>query len=275
MALRNREVHKVTATVLGSTFGWSVTPRSNTSGFADAIRIGSSVRISGFWDGEISVFLTPELARRAAVVTSQAPTRAVNESQIRESVRKIAGQIGADLRDLLPNSCELHVATPATISGGTIRTTNMSTLVDCDGEACWVLVDGSTIEDEQVSAGPSRRFSRAEVALGVTVSAAGTIHRSVGPNNLSMNGVFVRGESSIPRGRDCVVKVHLGEGPDEESVQVTGRVVRVTPEGFAVEFLEVDLDSYRQLRDLVRLNSVEPKTNGTEPVTPRVVSGAE
>jgi len=96
----------------------------------------------------------------------------------------------------------------------------------------------------------------------------------MGPSNLSMNGVFVRGESSIPRGRECVVTVHVGQGRDEESVQVTGRVVRVTPEGFAVEFLEVDLESYRQLRDLVRLNS-PPVVAGTDGASLESLAGAE
>jgi PilZ domain len=104
--------------------------------------------------------------------------------------------------------------------------------------------------------GPNqRRFSRWPVQLFVEIRHDDICLSSNKTHDISMKGLFVHTGKTLPIGTPCQVKLMLEASLGEQSIEVRGRVVRVTNAGMAVEFHEIDLDSYQRLRKLILFNS--------------------
>ena len=79
-----------------------------------------------------------------------------------------------------------------------------------------------------------------------------------------MQGLFVHTGKTLPIGTPCQVNLMLEGSQGEHSIEVRGRVVRLTNAGMAVEFYESDLESYQRLRSLILLNSPNVAQTETE-----------
>jgi hypothetical protein len=78
--------------------------------------------------------------------------------------------------------------------------------------------------------------------------------------NLSLKGCLVAGAESTPAlvGEGVSVVIHLDPDSPELDVRVRGRVVRQDADGMAVDFTEVELESFRHLFRLVQYNAPDP-----------------
>ena len=113
--------------------------------------------------------------------------------------------------------------------------------------------------------GPNqRRFSRLPVQLFVEIRHDDICLSSNKTHDVSMKGLFVHTGKTLPIGTPCQVKLMLEGSQGEQSIEVHGRVVRVTNAGMAVEFHESDLDSYQRLRSLILFNSPNVAQTETE-----------
>lgn len=73
--------------------------------------------------------------------------------------------------------------------------------------------------------------------------------------NLSLNGMFIQTAGKV-KPRDTVeITIHLAGETSELEVNLTGTVIRTTPEGIGLQFQKVDLDSFIHLRNIVAYNS--------------------
>ncbi len=72
-----------------------------------------------------------------------------------------------------------------------------------------------------------------------------------------MKGLFARASETLPVHSECRVVLQLGGPNSDLTIEVGGRVVRSDPDGKAVEFSEIGMDSYFHLKNLVLYNSVD------------------
>ena len=100
-----------------------------------------------------------------------------------------------------------------------------------------------------------RDFSRVETHIDVEIECEGKIFggRLI---DVSMHGIGGSSAEILPLQAECLVRLFLGE-PRESSICIlaNGKIVRSSEHGFAVDFTEIDLDSFEHLRNLVRMNA--------------------
>ncbi|MHC1728187.1 MAG: PilZ domain-containing protein [Syntrophobacteraceae bacterium] len=74
-------------------------------------------------------------------------------------------------------------------------------------------------------------------------------------DNLSMKGMFLSTGEKLA-GRDILeIEILLTGSSSKLEIRIKGRKVRQTEKGVAIEFSEMDLDSFTHLRNLVAYNS--------------------
>jgi len=100
---------------------------------------------------------------------------------------------------------------------------------------------------------PKRKFSRVEFKIVATVKHGQ--RQFVGAvSNLSLGGVFLATDQRLPVGEIADIVIALDDQP-ENSVEMAGKVARVTDDGIAFNFDKIDYDSFIHLKNLVALNS--------------------
>ncbi len=101
-----------------------------------------------------------------------------------------------------------------------------------------------------------REFTRVPIKVWVEVRADDTVIKTHETHDLSMVGIsFLHKGKILPVGTLCEISVFL-EGVDPPiHVDMKGKVGRTTDKDLCVEFLEVELESYEHLQNLVRYNS--------------------
>jgi len=98
-----------------------------------------------------------------------------------------------------------------------------------------------------------RRFTRvdfkttAEVVKG-TISIIGEI------KDLSMKGVFVVSKEKLPVNQRVEISILLSGPEPPLKVTITGKVIRTTPEGMAIDFESMDIDSFNTLKEIMAYN---------------------
>ena len=78
--------------------------------------------------------------------------------------------------------------------------------------------------------------------------------------NLSMNGMFIATVETITGDSPLEILINLSGSSSMLSIRLQGRAVRQTETGIAVEFHEMDLDSFIHLRNIVAQNCGDPDT---------------
>lgn len=103
-----------------------------------------------------------------------------------------------------------------------------------------------------------RNGIRVEFETEVSVTVEGMENRYKGSSkDLSMRGVFIKTSQTLKENTPCQVTIKL-QGLEEDMVlNMEGRVVRVSADGYAIFFDSVDLDTYTHLKNIVRYNSPE------------------
>ncbi len=108
-----------------------------------------------------------------------------------------------------------------------------------------------------------RGFTRIPFHTEVEVRAGGSIARSKDGFDVSMSGLSLAVESldaaAFAPGVPCEIRILLSASADQVPIEARGVIIRSAPGDLAVEFSELDLDSYQHLRLLILNNTAEPE----------------
>jgi PilZ domain-containing protein len=100
-----------------------------------------------------------------------------------------------------------------------------------------------------------REFTRVPINARVEVKAGEISFKATKTINLSMKGVSLVADQMLPVDTQCAVTILLGNGDLGITIDVKGKVKRSVESGMAIEFTEIDLDSYEYLQNLLMHNS--------------------
>lgn len=92
-------------------------------------------------------------------------------------------------------------------------------------------------------------FEVAATVLGGPIGINGTV------DNLSMTGMFLNTRERLSGDSALQVSITLTGSSSALSIECKGRALRQTETGIAIEFREMDLDSFIHLRNIVANNS--------------------
>lgn len=76
--------------------------------------------------------------------------------------------------------------------------------------------------------------------------------------DLSLHGMFVRTEAPVQVDNKVEVDFRLTGTTEPITVRCPGKIVRADSRGVGIEFLDMDVDSFVELRNIVALNSGDP-----------------
>ena len=99
-----------------------------------------------------------------------------------------------------------------------------------------------------------RRFSRVCFPIAVRLDGAG-MQRTGRVKNLGVKGVFVETGGGMLLGTLVQVLLELDGGSPPECLCLQGKIVRVDPEGVAVDFQEMSLETFAHLKNIVMYNN--------------------
>ena len=105
-----------------------------------------------------------------------------------------------------------------------------------------------------------REFIRVPFNTEVEIQAGNRTIRSKSGINISLTGLHAATdqEEVPPAGTSCCAKIILRASETRVVIEAKGTVVRSRPGSLAVEFTELDLDSYNHLRQLIINNADDP-----------------
>jgi hypothetical protein len=112
-----------------------------------------------------------------------------------------------------------------------------------------------------MTTGPTekREFIRVPFNTTVEVRVQDRVIRSQGGINISMGGVRLSTRDVIPPAEAlCRVTINLGGLENPIHIDVKGTIVRSRGGSLAVKFIDLDLDSYQHLRQLIVNNADDP-----------------
>lgn len=100
-----------------------------------------------------------------------------------------------------------------------------------------------------------REFTRVPINVKVEVKTGENSFNATKTIDLSMKGVSLIADQTLPVDTKCEVTIFLGNGDLGITIDVKGKVKRSVESGMAIEFTEIDLDSYEYLQNLLMHNS--------------------
>ncbi|MBU0729438.1 MAG: PilZ domain-containing protein [Proteobacteria bacterium] len=103
-----------------------------------------------------------------------------------------------------------------------------------------------------------RRNTRVAFKTTADVEFPGVSFENRDTMDLSMNGVFIIGLIDRTLGDKCKITLHLAGGVTDISFNMSGEVTRITKDGIALHFHEMDLDSFHHLKNIVYYNADDP-----------------
>jgi len=111
-----------------------------------------------------------------------------------------------------------------------------------------------SLTEDQMERRKNRRVPfqvEATVQIGQS-SIKGTV------DNLSMKGMFLATKETLSGSSPLEISIILSGSSSLLSMRLKGRVVRQTEVGIAIEFHEMDLDSFTHLRNIIAQNCDDP-----------------
>lgn len=99
-----------------------------------------------------------------------------------------------------------------------------------------------------------RNKSRVVFHVNASIQYGGhTVNGDV--ENLSTNGMFMNTKENVPTDKEVEVSIYLSGTTSELSLNINGVVVRKESKGVAVNFKEIEFDSFIHLRNIIEFNS--------------------
>lgn len=104
-----------------------------------------------------------------------------------------------------------------------------------------------------------REFIRIPFTAEVEINAERGAIRATKGIDIGMGGLHLTAvDAKLAPGALCRVAIILNAVDHGPTLEAGGKVVRSEPGSLAIEFTELDLDSYHHLRRLILLNTDEP-----------------
>jgi Tfp pilus assembly protein PilZ len=110
----------------------------------------------------------------------------------------------------------------------------------------------------------NREFTRVPIKVEATLRFEGLTINKVVTQDLSMKGLFVLTEESLPVGSQCEISLSLPDQSDSLKLNLKGVVQRNADAGVGVKFTEIELESYSHLKNLVMLNAAGSNVDSVE-----------
>ncbi len=104
-----------------------------------------------------------------------------------------------------------------------------------------------------------RGFVRIPFTTEVEIDAGGSRIHAEGEVNISMSGIRVPYAGSLPPAAACRLTITLNSSKDPVAIRAEGRILRSDAGSLAVEFTQLDPDSYGHLRQLILNNAADPE----------------
>lgn len=105
-----------------------------------------------------------------------------------------------------------------------------------------------------------RGFIRVPFNTRAEINTQGRFARSIGALDISMSGLRMTTEDAVPAiGAACLVHIILQASEHWLIIEAQGKVIRSKTGTMAVEFTELDADSYDHLRNLILNNAEDPE----------------
>jgi hypothetical protein len=105
-----------------------------------------------------------------------------------------------------------------------------------------------------------RGFIRIPFNTDAEIQAGEQVLRSQNGIDISMSGLRITTGDAVPaEGTPCAVKITLKSFVNSLSIEAKGKIIRSAAGTLAVQFTELDLDSYHHLRQLILNNTQEPE----------------
>ena len=121
-------------------------------------------------------------------------------------------------------------------------------------------------QDPDISASERnrRRFSRVLFNRTARLYLGGRRYEYEKIRNLSIGGVFVEGHYKADPGEICELELHESGRHSSLILRFFARIVRITDNGVALEFIDMGQDAYMFLQTLVLYHSDDPYTIALE-----------
>ncbi len=104
--------------------------------------------------------------------------------------------------------------------------------------------------------GNNREFTRVKVAIHVELRMGGNVVIQGELENVSLNGMLLCCETTLPEQTPCLVFLQLDGGQGGPTIEAQGLVTRTEPHKLGIQFTEViGVESTNHLRNLVLYNS--------------------
>lgn len=103
-----------------------------------------------------------------------------------------------------------------------------------------------------------RRNTRVLFQATTDLQFADKAYQQCETSDLSLKGVFIPGLSGHQMGEKCDIILNLTGMTSDIKLRMKGEVVRVVDTGIALHFVEIDLDSFLHLKNIVYYNSEDP-----------------
>lgn len=107
----------------------------------------------------------------------------------------------------------------------------------------------------QANPAEHRAFTRVDVEIAVKTTFGDAVISKGVTRNVSVKGAFIECEKKPLVGTECKIFLSFLEKAAPYSIPVTARVIRIEPDGVAVEFKSMQITSLEQLKSIVLCNS--------------------
>jgi chemotaxis protein CheX len=136
MSTLQAELAQVAELVWESVLGVSLVRRTQPLPALDPV-VSACVRISGAWEGAVTIECTADFARTAAATMFGVEPPAVTSADSRDAIGELANMTGGNIKALLPEPCRLSL--PSVADGGALAVRPQhavlltTVLFECDG----------------------------------------------------------------------------------------------------------------------------------------------
>ncbi|MCI5158847.1 MAG: PilZ domain-containing protein [Candidatus Electrothrix sp. AUS1_2] len=108
-----------------------------------------------------------------------------------------------------------------------------------------------------------RRFTRIDILLDVRLDFGTRKYRHLA-NNLSLNGLYVKGFYEQKAGDACIVELKLTSYGQDATIKALASAVRIDETGMALKFISMKIDSFLFLEMVFSSFAEDPKLLGGE-----------
>lgn len=111
------QIAEITRMVFDTVLGLEAVPADDATAATDAAgMLAGAVRISGAFEGTVTVSCTPALASHAAAILFDVPDGSATENDTRDALSELVNITGGNLKPLVPGPSKLSL--PEIASGG-------------------------------------------------------------------------------------------------------------------------------------------------------------